>query len=166
MLDFDVNNATAYQLSSSESNKNKFYNVLSTFADKGWRYTRDGDGECLYKCYYIDGSLDMYRELNEGRTLWNPTDVTKKIPHSYFIEDGSFLRCQDLTVGYTLPGNLTSKWGISKARFYVSASNLFIITGYSGYDPEVDIQTGLTCGMDYNRYPRSRSFVLGTNITF
>lgn len=70
------------------------------------------------------------------------------------------------TVGYTLPGNLTSKWGISKARFYVSASNLFIITGYSGYDPEVDIQTGLTCGMDYNRYPRSRSFVLGTNITF
>ena len=63
-------------------------------------------------------------------------------------------------------GNLTSKWGISKARFYVSASNLFIITGYSGYDPEVDIQTGLTCGMDYNRYPRSRSFVLGTNITF
>ena len=43
---------------------------------------------------------------------------------------------------------------------------LFIITGYSGYDPEVDIQTGLTCGMDYNRYPRSRSFVLGTNITF
>lgn len=117
MLDFDVNNATAYQLSSSESNKNKFYNVLSTFADKGWRYTRDGDGECLYKCYYIDGSLDMYRELNEGRTLWNPTDVTKKITHSYFIEDGSFLRCQDLTVGYTLPGNLTSKWGISKARF-------------------------------------------------
>ena len=150
----------------AEGNKNKFYNVLSTFADKGWRYTRDGDGECLYKCYYIDGSLDMYRELNEGRTLWNPTDVTKKITHSYFIEDGSFLRCQDLTVGYTLPGNLTSKWGISKARFYVSASNLFIITGYSGYDPEVDIQTGLTCGMDYNRYPRSRSFVLGTNITF
>ena len=78
MLDFDVNNATAYQLSSSESNKNKFYNVLSTFADKGWRYTRDGDGECLYKCYYIDGSFDMYRELNEGRTVWNPTDLTKK----------------------------------------------------------------------------------------
>jgi hypothetical protein len=56
--------------------------------------------------------------------------------------------------------------GVSKARFYVSASNLFIITGYSGYDPEVDIQTGLTCGMDYNRYPRARSFVFGTNITF
>ena len=166
MLDFDVNNATAYQLSSSEGNDKKFYNVLGTFADNGWRYTRDGDGECMYKCYFIDGSIDMYRQLNEGRTLWNPTDVTQKITHSYFIEDGSFVRCQDLTIGYTLPEKLTSKMGISKARFYVSASNLFIITGYSGYDPEVDIQTGLTCGMDYNRYPRSRSFVFGTNITF
>ena len=166
MLDFDVNNATAYQLSSSEGNSKKFYNVLSKYADNGWRYTRDGDGETMYKCYFIDGSVDMYRELNEGRTLWNPTDVTTKITHSYFIEDGSFLRCQDVTIGYTLPAKLTAKWGISKARFYASASNLFIITGYSGYDPEVDVQTGLTPGMDYNRYPRSRGFVLGTNITF
>lgn len=166
MLDFDVNNATAYQLSSSEGNKNKFYNSLSKFADAGWRYTRDSDGETMYKCYFIDNSVSMYGALNEGRTLWNPSDVTKKITHSYFIEDGSFLRCQDLTIGYTLPAQLTSKWGISKARFYVSTSNLFIITGYSGYDPEVDVQTGLTPGMDYNRYPRSRSFVIGTNITF
>ena len=44
--------------------------------------------------------------------------------------------------------------------------NPFIITNYSGYDPEVDIQTTLTCGMDYNRYPRNRSYVIGTNITF
>ena len=56
--------------------------------------------------------------------------------------------------------------GDFESSFLCAASNLFIITGYSGYDPEVDIQTGLTCGMDYNRYPRSRSFVLGTNITF
>jgi hypothetical protein len=120
----------------------------------------------MYKAYFIDGSVDMYRELNTGRTLWNPADVTTKITQSYFIEDGSFLRCQDITVGYTLPQHLTVKAGISKARFFVSASNLFIITGYSGYDPEVDIQTGLTPGMDYNRYPRSRGFVFGTNITF
>jgi hypothetical protein len=166
MLDYDINNATAYTLSSSEGNSRKFYNALSKFASDGWRYTRDEDGECMYKCYFIDGSVDMYRELNKNRTLWNPTDVTTKVTQSYFIEDGSFLRCQDLTIGYTLPHNLTIKWGITKARFFASASNLFIITGYSGYDPEVDIQTGLTPGMDYNRYPRSRSFVLGTNITF
>ena len=171
MLDFDINNATGYTLSSSEGNKNKFFNVYSEF-NNGWQYNDfDGSitgtkGDILYKIYYVDDCVSLYRKANEGKTLWNPTDVTKKITHSYFIEDGSFLRCNDITIGYTLPKELTKKWGISKARFYVSSSNLFIITGYSGYDPEVDIQTGLTCGMDYNRYPRNRMFAFGTNITF
>lgn len=171
MLDFDINNATAYTLSASENNKNNFYNVLKEFRN-GWQYNDiDGSitgtkGDILYKIYYVDDCVNLYKNANQGRDLWNPTDVTKKITHSYFIEDGSFLRCSDITVGYTLPKNLIQKVGLTKARFYVSASNLFILTGYSGYDPEVDIQTGLTCGMDYNRYPRARSFVFGTNITF
>ena len=175
MLDFDLNNATAYVLSASEGNgkdkDKKFYNVLSKFAD-GWQYNDiDGSlsgtkGDILYKLYYVDDCVNIYKRANQGRTLWNPTDVSKKITHSYFIEDGSFLRCNDITVGYTLPKDVTKKCGISKARFYVSASNLFILTGYSGYDPEVDIQMGITSGLDLNRYPRSRSFVFGTNITF
>ncbi|MFB6319262.1 SusC/RagA family TonB-linked outer membrane protein [Saccharicrinis sp. FJH54] len=165
MYGFDVNNATAYQLSSSEGNRNNFYNVLSEFNDR-WTYIDYTNGECMYRNYYIDNSVAIYASLNEGRTLWNPSDVTTKITNSYFIEDGSFLRCQDLTVGYTLPNNVTQNRGISKVRFYASVTNPFIITNYSGYDPEVDIQTGLTPGMDYNRYPRSRSIVFGTNITF
>ena len=175
MLDFDINNATAYTLSASEGNgrdkDKKFYNVYAKFAN-GWQYNDiDGSlsgtkGDILYKLYYVDDCVNIYKNANANRTLWNPTDVTTKLTQSYFIEDGSFLRCSDITIGYTLPKELTKKVGISKARFYVSASNLFIITNYTGYDPEVDIQTGLTCGMDYNRYPRSRSFVFGTNITF
>lgn len=171
MLDFDINNATAYALSSSARNKDKFYNVLAKFKD-GWQYNDiTGDltgtkGDILYKLYYVDNGLDIYKRANKGRTLWNPTDVTTNITQSYFIEDGSFLRCNDITLGYTIPNKIMKKIGLTKARFYVSATNLFIITGYSGYDPEVDIQTGLTCGMDYNRYPRSRGFVFGTNITF
>ena len=171
MLDYDINNATAYVLSSSEGNKQSFHNVLAEYKD-GWQYNDiDGSltgtkGDILYKLYYVDNCVDIYKSANAGRTKWNPTDVTKKLTHSYFIEDGSFLRCSDITVGYTLPKKFTEKCGISKARFYLSASNLFIITGYSGYDPEVDIQTGLTPGMDINRYPRNRKFVFGTNITF
>ncbi len=171
MLDFDINNATAYMLSSSEGNKQTFYNVLSKFSN-GWLYNDiDGSltgtpGEILYKAYYLEDQMGPYMAANANRTLWNPTDVTRKLTHSYFIEDGSFLRCNDLTIGYTLPEKITEKWGMSKARFYVSATNLFIITNYSGYDPEVDIQTGLTPSIDYNRYPRSRSFIFGTNITF
>ena len=171
MLDFDINNATAYALSSSGGNKNTFNNVLAKFND-AWLYNDlTGDltgtkGDILYKLYYVDNGLDIYKNANKGRTLWNPTDVTTNLTQSYFIEDGSFLRCNDITIGYSLPKNILKKVGLSKARFYVSATNLFIITGYSGYDPEVDIQTGLTCGMDWNRYPRSRGFVFGTNITF
>ena len=171
MLDFDINNATAYALSSSGGNKNTFNNVLAKF-NEAWLYNDlTGDltgtkGDILYKLYYVDNGLDIYKNANKGRTLWNPTDVTTNLTQSYFIEDGSFLRCNDITIGYSLPKNILKKVGLSKARFYVSATNLFIITGYSGYDPEVDIQTGLTCGMDWNRYPRSRGFVFGTNITF
>ena len=171
MLDFDINNATAYALSSSNGNKNNFYNVLSKFSG-GWRYNDlTGDltgtkGDILYKLYYVDNGVALYKQANEGVGLWNPADVTTNLTHSYFIEDGSFLRCSDITIGYTLPDKLIKKTGLTKARFYVSASNLFIITGYTGYDPEVDIQTNLHCGMDYNRYPRSRSFIFGTNITF
>ncbi|MCR4958828.1 MAG: TonB-dependent receptor [Prevotella sp.] len=171
MLDFDVNNATGYMLSSSVGNSRNFYNVLSKFKD-GWQYNDiDGSlsgtkGDILYKLYYVDDCVNIYKNANAGRTLWNPTDVTTRLTQSYFIEDGSFLRCNDITIGYTLPKDLTKKAGISKARIYASTSNLFIITGYSGYDPEVDVQTGLTCGMDFNRYPRARGFVFGTNITF
>ena len=171
MLDYDINNATAYMLSSSEGNKETFYNVLSKFAN-GWQYNditgelTGTPGDILYKLYYVDGGTDIYKAANANRTLWNPTDVTRKLTHSYFIEDGSFLRCNDITIGYTLPEKVTKQWGISKARFYVSATNLFILTSYSGYDPEVDIQTGLTPCVDYNRYPRNRSFIFGTNITF
>lgn len=170
MLDFDVNNATAYTLSASEGNKNTFNNVLSRFSN-GWQYN-DLDGSLtgtkgeIYLMKQLENPVECYTVANAGRSLWNPTDVTKKITHSYFVEDGSFLRCNDLTIGYTLPKKITKKIGISKARFYASATNLFIITNYTGYDPEVDIQTNLHCGMDYNRYPRARSFVFGTNITF
>lgn len=165
MLDFDINNATAYALSSSTKSTSTFYNILSKFTDR-WRYTRTSDHENLYKNYYLDGAVDEYVAMNSGKSLWNPADVVNNVTQSYFIEDGSFLRCSDVTIGYTLPTKLTNKWGISKLRFYASASNLFIITGYTGYDPEVDIQTGLTCGMDYNRYPRSRTFSFGLNLNF
>ena len=104
--------------------------------------------------------------MNANATLWNPADVITNVMNSYFVEDGSFLRCTDVTIGYTLPRSIMKKIGIEKIRAYVSASNLFILTSYSGYDPAVDVQSGLTPSMDYNRYPRSRTFSFGLNVTF
>ncbi|MBR1548437.1 MAG: TonB-dependent receptor [Prevotella sp.] len=166
MIDFDVYNATAYALSSTSSSQNTFTNVYSKFADNRWRYTDPTTGECLYKAYYLDGQPGIYKTLNANANRWNPADLTTNIMLDAFVEDGSFIRCSDVTIGYTLPKSLLKKIHINKVRVYASASNLFILTKYSGYDPEVDVQSGLTPSMDYNRYPRARTFSCGLNVTF
>jgi len=104
--------------------------------------------------------------LTAGKPQWNPADMRKELTVSNFVEDGSFLRCTDITLGYTLPTNIIKHAGMSKCRFYASVTNPFIITSYSGFDPEVDVQSGLTPSYDFNRYPRSRSYVLGINLSF
>jgi len=84
------------------------------------------------------------------------------------VEDGSFLRLNTLTLGYTSPNAFVSKLGISKLRFYLTATNVFILTNYSGPDPEVSTRrnTPLTPGVDYSAYPRSRQMVFGLNLNF
>lgn len=166
MLDYDLYNATGYALSSSNTSSSSFNNVLDDFASNRWRYTDPATGECMYKNYYIDGSVDMYKALNADASLWNPADVTNNLLQSYFVEDASFLRCSDVTIGYTFPQKWIRPLGISKLRLYVSASNLFVLTGYSGFDPEVNLEQGLTSGMDYNTYPRNRAFSFGINLNF
>jgi len=83
---------------------------------------------------------------------------------SFFIEDGSFIRLQNVSLGYNLP---VPKF-IRKARVYVSAQNLFVITKYTGFDPEVNNQgqNNLNRGDDYDAYPRSRQFTAGLNVGF
>ncbi|MDE6394695.1 MAG: SusC/RagA family protein, partial [Duncaniella sp.] len=167
-LDFDVYNATAYHLSSATGGDQDYFNVLSRFNDR-WKYAEGS--ECLHGNYWLNSwpqeQINAYYEAyNVGCTTWNPADVNKEVTMSYFVEDGSFLRCNDITVGYSLPTNIIKHAGMSKCRFYASVANPFIITNYSGYDPEVDIQSGLTPSYDYNRYPRSRSYVFGINLTF
>lgn len=164
MYGFDVNNATRYTLSSFESNTNNYYNVLPEFNEKArWRYAEDVYGDRMISdARYVQ----LYQEMNANATIFSPVDIGKKVTHSYFIEDGSFLRLQDLTVGYTLPKNVLNRAKLGNVRVFLSGYNLFLWTKYTGYDPEVDVESGLTPGIDYNRYPRSRNFLAGINITF
>ena len=83
------------------------------------------------------------------------------------VEDGSFLRLKSVTLGYNIPQTFLSKYKISKARIYVAAQNLWTLTGYSGYDPEVSIRnSALTPGLDYSSYPRALSVSFGLNLGF
>jgi len=83
------------------------------------------------------------------------------------IEKGSFLRLNNITVGYSLSKALIQRAKLNQLRFYVTLNNLATLTGYSGYDPEVNTrrQTPLTPGVDYAAYPRSRAFLFGVNLS-
>lgn len=85
----------------------------------------------------------------------------------YWVENGSFFRLQSMTLGYSVPSSCLKKIGFSKIRVYLTGENLFVITGYTGIDPEVSIDGLSAPGIDrYNMYPRPRTFSLGANISF
>ncbi|HEY6914773.1 MAG TPA: hypothetical protein VI413_08855, partial [Paludibacter sp.] len=82
----------------------------------------------------------------------------------YWLEDGSFLRLDNLTLGYNVPN--TKKFGLNKLRVYFTGSNLLTITGYKGIDPELSY-SGVEFGLDnFNVYPKTRSFTLGLQLNF
>jgi len=94
---------------------------------------------------------------------------------SYFVEDASFFRCRNLVLGYSVPKNIISKAGLTRTRFYFQVQNLFLITDYSGMDPDVTVinmeqgnqpKRDLSTGIDIGRLPWSRQFIVGLNIEF
>jgi TonB-linked SusC/RagA family outer membrane protein len=112
---------------------------------------------------------ELLAALNANATLWSPlTTASSFYPHSWAVEDGSFLRINNITLGYSLPAKLLNKVKIDKLRFYATVNNVAIFTNYSGYDPEVNTRRSspLTPGVDYSAYPRSRAFITGVNLTF
>jgi len=107
--------------------------------------------------------------LNANATLPQPlTTSSSWIPQSWAIENGSFIRINNITIGYSLPQDAVKKVHLQRFRMYVTVNNLAVITSYSGYDPEVNTRraTPMTPGVDYSAYPRSRSYIFGLNVTF
>lgn len=106
--------------------------------------------------------------LNAGKTVAVLYDMEMgdKYIHSWAVEDASFLRLSNVSVGYTFPRQQLHKFSLQSLRLYATGSNLFVWTPYSGFDPEVSTKgNNLTPGVDYGAYPRNRSFVFGLNIT-
>ena len=108
-------------------------------------------------------------EINRNANIYNPAAVTTMQLTDYAVEDASFLRINNITVGYTLPKHLVQKAFLQNVRIYVTGYNLFCWTNYTGADPEVDVSSkrnAMTPGVDYAAYPKSRTFVGGINVTF
>ena len=110
---------------------------------------------------------NVLAEVNKDCKTYNAI-TSQMFLCSDYVEDASFLRFNTLTIGYTIPRHITQWAHISKLRVYVTASNLFCLTKYSGYDPEVSCRRSnpLTPGIDYSAYPKSRSLVAGLNLNF
>ena len=82
-----------------------------------------------------------------------------------YVEDGSFVRCKNISLGYTLPGSLTQKMHLKTLKVYVNATNVFTITNYSGMDPEIGSWDPLGAGIDNGYYPQPRIFTFGLNLS-
>ena len=162
---------------------NDVYNVnkiasLYGAKEKGVYENKLGFMKDSYKIYdVVDGKLVRLttpEQLNAANVNANlPLPYSENgVTSSIAIEDGSYLRLNTLTLGYSLPDKVLHKAGLSKLRIYGTIYNLFTLTGYSGLDPEVSANTSQnkakypTVGLDWGTYPRARSFVVGLNLAF
>lgn len=161
----------ASKIAASSGYRNSLGNLLSFMSlDNSYSYLDVETGELVYE-------LDELATMNEGenaKEYWSAlsTGNAVALTHSWAIEDGSFIRLQNISLGYTLPRKLTNKFACQQLRFYATLNNVFCLTNYTGYDPEVSSPvrsssvSNLTRGVDYSSYPKSLSWVLGVNITF
>lgn len=153
----DVYNANKIEWTTS---RYKYRNLSSEMAS-GTRWTNlDENGE-------IVNDPATLESMNANTTMWSPY-MSKFVFSDWAVEDGSFLRLNTLSLGYTVPTKYTKMARIQSLRLYATCTNVFIITNYSGFDPEVSTRraTGLTPGVDYSAYPKSRQLIFGINLNF
>lgn len=136
--------------------------------------------------YHTEGMTRLFNASAVVLDRWTPTNTDTDVPRainsdpnrnsrasSRFVEDGSYLRLKNVSLGYSFPASKLSNWSkgtISKIRLYVSAQNLLTITDYSGYDPEIGVRTGINSslgmGIDYGQFPAARTFLGGIQVSF
>jgi len=133
---------------------NKLFNAVkrTTYSASGPSYNK------------LAGILDAWSPENPGGKvpIISTSDANGNFAASdFYIEDGSYLRIRNVTLGYSLSKSITNKLKTGGVRVYATANNLFTITDYSGFDPEIGMDNN---GLDVGRYPQARSFILGLSI--
>lgn len=156
----DIYNANKLEFTSNNNNNLRYRNMTSEMSlANRWTNVDPNTGLLSY-------DADRLNAINQGKSMWSPAH--QFVFHSWAVEDGSFLRLNNLTFGYTVPKLAAKKVFLSNARFFFTANNLFVLTKYTGYDPEVDTRRKVpyTPGVDYSAYPKSRSYNFGFNLTY
>jgi TonB-dependent starch-binding outer membrane protein SusC len=137
----------------------------------------------INRAFYLRGDNNVINDV--APSIWNrqsqdrnyqsynaifTTRINSLFSRSEMVEDGSYLRFETMRIGYSLPAQWLKKLKISSARFSITGQNLFVLTRYSWYDPEVNgatgVNRGLFPGLDQGAYPRSRFVLFGLDISF
>lgn len=154
-------------------NKVRYYGPylgnMNSFAEMAGRFTLI-DPSTGKETSDLNRLAELNPDQHDKDKLWSLSSYNNysvSCPMDLFVEDGSFLRLNTVTLGYTLPVDLTRKVKIESLRFYVTLNNIYTFTKYSGYDPEVSANGDtLTQGIDSSSFPKTKACVLGINLNF
>ncbi|MBQ4387898.1 MAG: TonB-dependent receptor [Prevotella sp.] len=138
-------------------------NQLTTVLDYARLAKIDANGPDDYRNYYVTNTNTIMPRLSTE----SGQNQNNRVSDAY-VEDGSYIRLQNISLSYTLPRKLIQKIYLSNAKIYCNIQNLFTITKYDGFDPEVGSHQGnaLLNGVDYSRYPSPRIYTVGVNLQF
>jgi len=149
-------------------------------------YASVGNDVINYVRYWTDFPQVFDGAISKDAALhsWTPTNLGAKVPrlerganfstttnfNSYYLENGSFLRCKSMVLGYSIPSARLKQLGIERFRIYIQAANLFTITKYTGLDPELttsDFRDNTNFGIDFGNFPSNqKNYLLGVNVSF
>lgn len=136
-------------------------------------------GEIFSQIKYTNYFIYSNNVVIDALNMWTPTNTSANLPRAisdnrgggnalpsdFYIEDASYLRLSNIQIGYNLPQTILDKLKVSNVRAYVSANNLFTISGYSGYDPQVSSEASFSRGVDLRAFPNTRTYTFGLNIS-
>ncbi|ARS41309.1 SusC/RagA family TonB-linked outer membrane protein [Sphingobacteriaceae bacterium GW460-11-11-14-LB5] len=162
------------------------YGITINLGYKNFDFTAFGSGSGGNQIFQGLRRLDIATANYQSKYLdaWTPSNTGASLPRivdgdpngnyskftNLYLESGNFFRLRTMQLGYSLPKNIISKWGMKKLRVYVLAENLFTITKYTGYDPELGVTAdsggGAQYGIDRGAYPQARAFLFGLNVGF
>ena len=171
--DFDLSIFLTYSFGNDVLNATKLTNTRTALTNKNVLAAADWSHRWVTINKETGDLITNPEELaaiNQGKTIACFDDngsSDNAVIHSWAVEDGSYLKLSNITLGYTFPKKIINKIGLSKLRLYATGNNLLTWTKYTGFDPEVSTMSdAMTPGVDFGAYPRSRSFVFGINVAF
>nr|MBI1232318.1 SusC/RagA family TonB-linked outer membrane protein [Cytophagales bacterium] len=138
----------------------ELYNYTAFYRLAGFNLSGNGDSKWTRRWRQPGDITDVPRP--------SPGSLDNAAVSTRWVEDGSFFRIRNVTLGYSLPTSLTEKLKISNLRVYTTVQNAFVFTKFTGYDPEVNALSsdGIAYGTDHSNYPQPRIFTVGINVTF